>query len=300
MASGNDKIKERNSVIERIAMDKNLKERLDRLRHQVKETKAELAQDWDKLQSRTRLRFQQLLDRFDFQELEAMIADFRAEQAKVEPLPADAILRELPIRHQLEMSLDEALMNRKSTRDFSGEPIPESNLATILWACNGINRKDLKRTTPSALNWQDVSIYVVQPNGIWKYLPKRHALLFIEGKDQREHFGEIKTWMRLAGAHLVFVSDARKMKTMTTKLVNKAFDVDMLQGELAERARALNTGVKLQAAALATAGLGLAGVTRLPVKDEKARELLRLAPEEKIMAIYSVGYPSQSLFDHVF
>lgn len=280
-------------------MDKNLKHHIARLRHQVRETKAELTQDWDELQTRTRLRFQQMLEHFNFEELEAMIDEFRAEQAKKEPLPADAIIRELPIRHHLEMSLDEALMNRKSTRDFSGEPIPESNLATILWACNGINRKDFKRTTPSALNWQDVSVYVVQPNGIWKYLPKRHALLFIEGKDQREHFSEIKTWGRLAGAHLVFVSDARKMKTMTTKLVNKAFDIDLMQGEMSERARALNTGVKLQAAALATAGLGLAGVTRLLVNDGKARALLQLAQEEKIMAIFSVGYPAQSLFDHV-
>lgn len=281
-------------------MDKSIKEHIDRIRQQVQETKEELAQDWDSLQKRTHQRFRQLLDRFDFQELEAMIAEFRAEQAEKEPLPTGAILRELPIRHQLEMSLDEALMNRKSTRDFSGELIPETNLATILWACNGINRKDFKRTTPSALNWQDVSVYVVQANGIWKYLPKRHALLFIEGKDQREHFGEIKPWMRLASAHLVFVSDARKTRSLKTKLVNKAFDVNLMDGELAERARALNTGVKLQAAALATAGLGLAGVVRLLTKEEKARELLRLDPEEKIMAIYSVGFPSQSLFDHVF
>ena len=281
-------------------MDKNLKHRIARLRQRVRETKNELAQDWDAIQVHTRQRFHQLLDDFDFQDLERMIGTFRSEQAKKEPLPSDAIIRELPIRHQLEMSLDEALMNRKSTRDFSGETIPEADLATILWACNGINRKDLKRTTPSALNWQDVSVYVVQANGIWKYLPKRHALLFIEGKDQRKHFGEIKTWMRLAGAHLVFVSDARKMNTVTTKIVNKAFDVDLLQGELAERARALNTGVKLQAAALATAGLGLAGVSRIITKDEKARALLRLNENEKIMAIYSVGFPAQSLFDHTF
>ena len=266
----------------------------------MRETKNELAKDWNAIQTRTRQRFQQLLDDFDFQELESMIDTFRAEQAQKEPLTPDAIVRELPIRHQLEMSLDEALMNRKSTRDFSGETIPEADLATILWACNGINRKDLKRTTPSAINWQDVSVYVVQANGIWKYLPKRHALLFIEGKDQRKNFGEIKTWMRLAGAHLVFVSDARKMNTVTTKIVNKAFDIDLLQGEMAERARALNTGVKLQAAALAAAGLGLAGVTRIMSKDENARELLRLSEHEKIMAIYSVGFPAQSLFDHTF
>ena len=92
----------------------------------------------------------------------------------------------------MKMPLDEALMKRRSLRDYSGEPIAEEHLAALLWAADGINRKNLKRTTPSTMNWQEIAIYVVQANGIWKYLPKRHALLFIEGKDQREHFGKLR------------------------------------------------------------------------------------------------------------
>ena len=168
-----------------------------------------------------------------------------------------------------------------------------------MWAADGINRKNHKRTTPSALNWQDVSIYVVQANGIWKYLPKRHALLFIEGKDQREHFGEIKTWMKLASQHFVFVSDARRNETFATKLIDKAFKVDFTDGELNERARAINVGVKVQAMYLAAAALGLGCTCRILPDDTMARKLLKLAPEEKIMAICSVGEHPASIFDHV-
>lgn len=197
------------------------------------------------------------------------------------------------------MTLQEAFEKRRSSRDFSGEPIAEEMVSALLWAANGINRKNFKRTTPSALNWQDVSVYVVQANGIWKYLPKRHALLFIEGKDQREYFGEIKTWMKLASQHLVFVSDARKTETFTTKLIDKTFKVDFSEGELNERARAINVGVKVQAVYLAAVAMGLGCTCRLLVDDQKARELMKLAPEEKIMAICSVGEHPASIFDHV-
>ena len=149
------------------------------------------------------------------------------------------------------------------------------------------------------MNWQDVTIYVVQANGIWKYLPKRHALLFIEGKDQREHFGEIKTWMKLASQHLVFVSDKRKTETFTTKLVQKAFKTDFSEGELNDRARAINVGVKVQAVYLAAAALGLGCTCRILRDDREARTLMKLAPEEKIMAICSVGEHPASIFDHV-
>ena len=217
----------------------------------------------------------------------------------METIGENDVLRQLPSPRKLEMTLQEALEKRRSSRDFSGEPIAEEMVAALLWAANGINRKNFKRTTPSALNWQDVSVYVVQANGIWKYLPKRHALLFIEGKDQREHFGEIKTWMKLASQHLVFVSDARKTETFTTKLLDKTFKVDFSEGELNERARAINVGVKVQAVYLAAVAMGLGCTCRLLVDDQKARELMKLAPDEKIMAICSVGEHPASIFDHV-
>ncbi len=228
-----------------------------------------------------------------------MLDRYKEENEPLETIGENDVLRQLPSPRKLEMTLQEAFEKRRSSRDFSGEPIAEEMVAALLWAANGINRKNFKRTTPSALNWQDVSVYVVQANGIWKYLPKRHALLFIEGKDQREYFGEIKTWMKLASQHLVFVSDARKTETFTTKLLDKTFKVDFSEGELNERARAINVGVKVQAVYLAAVAMGLGCTCRLLVDDQKARELMKLAPDEKIMAICSVGEHPASIFDHV-
>ena len=278
---------------------RDLKARQKLFTREIKTKQDEFFLEWDDVQERSKEKLDQWLDRFEIDELQTMLDRYKEENEPLETIGDNDVLRQLPSPRKLEMSLQEALEKRRSSRDFSGEPIAEEMVAALLWAANGINRKNFKRTTPSALNWQDVSVYVVQANGIWKYLPKRHALLFIEGKDQREYFGEIKTWMKLASQHLVFVSDARKTETFTTKLIDKTFKVDFSEGELNERARAINVGVKVQAVYLAAVAMGLGCTCRLLVDDQKARELMKLAPEEKIMAICSVGEHPASIFDHV-
>lgn len=278
---------------------RDLKARQKLFTREIKTKQDEFFLEWDDVQERSKGKLDQWLDRFEIDELQTMLDRYKEENEPLETIGENDVLRQLPSPRKLEMTLQEAFEKRRSSRDFSGEPIAEEMVAALLWAANGINRKNFKRTTPSALNWQDVSVYVVQANGIWKYLPKRHALLFIEGKDQREHFGEIKTWMKLASQHLVFVSDARKTETFTTKLLDKTFKVDFSEGELNERARAINVGVKVQAVYLAAVAMGLGCTCRLLVDDQKARELMKLAPDEKIMAICSVGEHPASIFDHV-
>ena len=57
-----------------------------------------------------------------------------------------------------------ALSERHSTREFASKALNLSDLSDLLWAANGINRSDSgKRTAPSALNKQDVDVYVVLP-----------------------------------------------------------------------------------------------------------------------------------------
>ena len=265
---------------------RDLKARQKLFTREIKTKQDEFFLEWDDVQERSKEKLDQWLDRFEIDELQTMLDRYKEENEPLETIGENDVLRQLPSPRKLEMTLQEAFEKRRSSRDFSGEPIAEEMVAALLWAANGINRKNFKRTTPSALNWQDVSVYVVQANGIWKYLPKRHALLFIEGKDQREYFGEIKTWMKLASQHLVFVSDARKTETFTTKLIDKTFKVDFSEGELNERARAINVGVKVQAVYLAAVAMGLGCTCRLLV-------------EEKIMAICSVGEHPASIFDHV-
>ena len=56
--------------------------------------------------------------------------------------------------------LMQALKERQTSRAFSDQKLSEQVLANLLWAADGVNRPDGKRTAPSAVNWQEVDIYV--------------------------------------------------------------------------------------------------------------------------------------------
>lgn len=73
--------------------------------------------------------------------------------------------------------LMEALAERKSTREFSPEALSYQQISDLLWAGNGINRENGKRTAPSARNCQEIDIYVVLPEGIYLHDLKTNSLL---------------------------------------------------------------------------------------------------------------------------
>ena len=57
--------------------------------------------------------------------------------------------------------LMQALQERKSTREFGSRELPLQVLSNLLWAAFGVNRPDSGgRTAPSALNWQEIAVYV--------------------------------------------------------------------------------------------------------------------------------------------
>jgi hypothetical protein len=65
--------------------------------------------------------------------------------------------------------LMEVLKDRKSTREFGSGTLSQQTFSNLLWAAFGINRPDGRRTAPSAMNWQEVSIYVATPAGVYVY-----------------------------------------------------------------------------------------------------------------------------------
>lgn len=132
------------------------------------------------------------------------------------PLPpvGDATaLRSLP-SHSLSggMPLMSALSSRQSLREFAPEPLPEQVLSDLLWAAGGINRHDVDgRTAPSAMNAQEVLLYVAMPQGLFLYEPKPHALRLVVASDVRRVTGN-QDFVDTAPLDLVFVADHARMK----------------------------------------------------------------------------------------
>ena len=71
---------------------------------------------------------------------------------------------------------------RKSTRNFSSKPVSEQTLSNILWAAFGTNSRNT-RTIPTAMNQQNLKVFVVYNNAVWQYDGKANTLNKIEALD---------------------------------------------------------------------------------------------------------------------
>lgn len=100
-------------------------------------------------------------------------------------IPADSIIQLLEPDKMLDVSLMQALSDRKSQREFSDKQISLEELSSLLWAANGINREDGRRTAPSAVNSQDIDIYVCMASGAYLYDAKQSQLIRITTEDLR-------------------------------------------------------------------------------------------------------------------
>ncbi len=84
----------------------------------------------------------------------------------------------------------DALKQRRSSRAFSTQALPDDVLSNLLWAANGINRPETGgRTAASACNWQEIDIYVIRPEGAYGYDPQEHRLIGRVAGDLRADAG---------------------------------------------------------------------------------------------------------------
>jgi hypothetical protein len=135
---------------------------------------------------------------------------------QLKPLPA--VGDSTPLRPLLSPSLSggmplmSALSSRQSLREFAPDPLSEQVLSDLLWAAGGINRHEVDgRTAPSAMNAQEVLLYVAMPQGLFLYEPKPHALQRVVDSDVRRVTGN-QDFVDTAPLDLVFVADHSRMK----------------------------------------------------------------------------------------
>lgn len=177
------------------------------------------------------------------------------------------------------MPLMEALKARQTQREYSSEKLSEQMLSNLLWAAFGINRPDSgKRTAPSAMNMQEISIYVATADGLYLYDAKENALNPILSEDIRAATGP-QPFVKDAPVNLVFVADFAKMRGSEE---NKVFY------------SATDTGFISQNVYLFCASEGLATVVRGYVEKDKLAKVMKLRDDKKIILAQTVGYPKKN------
>ena len=175
--------------------------------------------------------------------------------------------------------LMQALKDRHSTREFSSEKLPPQVLANLLWAAFGINRPDTgKRTAPSAMNWQEIDVYVATAEGLYVYDAKGNKLDPVLAEDVRGATG-VQPFVKDAPVNLVYVADLAK----TGK--GSAEDRNFYTGA--------DAGFIAQNVYLFCASEGLAVVVRGSVDRAALAKLMKLRPDQKILLAQTVGYPKK-------
>ena len=173
------------------------------------------------------------------------------------------------------MPLMEALANRRTGRSFNSKaPIPNDVLGDLLWATWGYNRPGM-RTAPTAINLQELTLYVLKADGCWLYDAEKHALVRTSTKDLRKAtLGRInQAFVMDAPVTLVYVSD----KAKATSRGNKDFSE-------------MDTGFLAQNAYLYCASAGLATVVRASFPPTLAKEM-GLKETEYVTLCQCVGWP---------
>ncbi len=175
-------------------------------------------------------------------------------------------------------SLMEALGARRSSREFSPQPLDLLLLSDLLWAACGINRRDDHRTAPSARNWQEIDIYVALARGLFLFSPHHFHLEWILREDVRSLTG-LQDFVELAPVNLIYVADLARMQGMSDRNELRFYS-------------ALDTGFIAQNVYLFCASAGLATVARGLV-DRRALALkMGLRPEQRVILTQTVGYPA--------
>ncbi|MDD5155957.1 MAG: SagB/ThcOx family dehydrogenase [Candidatus Omnitrophica bacterium] len=185
---------------------------------------------------------------------------------------------ELPVPQiQAGMPLMQALKERKTSREFSSRELSLSVLSDMLWAANGINRPDSgHRTAPSAMNMQEIDIYVARADGLYLYNASANTLVPVMPGDIRGLTGR-QAFVKDAPVNLIYVADFSKTKKLSARD--------------AEFYAAADTGFISQNVYLFCASSGLATVVRGLIDKPALAETMKLRPEQKIIFAQTVGYP---------
>ena len=171
----------------------------------------------------------------------------------------------------------EAFANRHSTREYAAKALTLNDLSDLLWACNGINRLDEgKRTAPSAMNKQDVDVYVVLPEGTYLYDAKAHQLNLVAEGDHRGAVAGGQAFVKSAPVSLLLVSDLSRLgdaKNTHTQLMG-----------------AVDAGIVSQNISIFCSAAKLATVPRASMDTAKLKSVLKLTDTQLPLMNHPVGY----------
>jgi SagB-type dehydrogenase family enzyme len=184
-------------------------------------------------------------------------------------------------------SLERAIAERRSVRDYGPVMVTSTQLGQMLWAAQGVTDRTGLRAAPSAGGLYPLELYVVagevadfQP-GIYHYRVSRHALAPSAAGDHRPDLAAAtlgQEWIAQAPAIIVIAATYGRM---TAKY-----------GDRGGRYVHMEVGHAAQNVCLQAVALRLGCVVVGAFDDREVKRAIGLPPREEALALLPVGRPS--------
>ncbi len=182
-------------------------------------------------------------------------------QAVAEVLPAPQTTGGMPLM--------EAMAKRQSSRDYDfSQPVTKQDISNICWAAWGLTH-DGKHTVGTAMNRQELSIYVITATEVSRYNPEAGTLTVVARGDYREAAGQ-QEFAQQAPLNIAFVVDTEKQKSAE------------YQG--------YTVGAASQNVYLYCASAGLKTVVRGMFDHDKLPQVLKLDKNQRVVLVQTVGH----------
>lgn len=113
------------------------------------------------------------------------------------PAPTSKIVKLPAPVHDGSTSVEQAMTNRRSVREYRDEPVSLAEVSQLLWAAQGVSSAEGMRTAPSAGALYPLEVYVVAGKvsglgpGVYKYKPGEHVLELVSEGDKRAELGDV-------------------------------------------------------------------------------------------------------------
>lgn len=190
------------------------------------------------------------------------------------------------------VSLETAIFNRRSRRDFVDVPVSLKQIGQILWAAQGVTADWGGRTAPSAKSAYPLTLYLAAYRvdglnaGIYKYIPGDlkavHQIALIESGNLKIEIGDAIGQNAAKGspALLIITGDMDKMA--------KAFDNKRIDSNVY-----LEAGHAAQNMYLEAESLGLGMVTMAGFDGNKVRSVVGIPDNETVIYAIPLGVPKK-------
>jgi len=194
---------------------------------------------------------------------------------------APAVIELPPPRQVGDLSLEEALTQRRSVREFSDTPLTADELGQLLWAAQGITSTAGQRTAPSAGALYPLEIYVVTDEGVYHYEPQDHRLVSQVQGDQRSEL------------HAAALRQAAVLNAPAVVVIAAIYErtAQKYGAERSPRYVHLEAGHAAQNLLLQAVALNLGAVPVGAFEDKKVQEALGLPSDQQPLYLIPVGHP---------